>query len=393
MPFILKAVVDALEGLPGAERQHRRRQHRLPQGRQPRRGGGARLGPHRPRHPPRRREERARPRARASTTSPSAPAPRSSRSRRSRAAPSRSRTPASSAASSARRSSTSRRSRSWASARSRSGRSCATTRSRSAPWPTSRSPSTTASWTAPTPTASWPRSRRRLQEFDEVGLVRPLEVRQARPRARTRAGWSSRRGSSPSGRRAASRTSCCCSSTTPCSRSGATRARENVLLPAEALRERGFEVFETGRGGDVTYHGPGQVVGYPILDLAPDRRDVHRYVRDLEEVMIRTCADYGLQAVARRRASPGAWVGDEKIGAIGVRIARWVTSHGFAFNVATDLVGLRPDRPLRHPRARRHQPRAPARAGPCRSTRSWTASSAHFARRLRRARSGTQAPS
>jgi lipoyl(octanoyl) transferase len=110
----------------------------------------------------------------------------------------------------------------------------------------------------------------------------------------------------------------------------------NVLLPADALRERGFEVFETGRGGDVTYHGPGQVVGYPILDLAPDRRDVHRYVRDLEEVMMRTCADYGLQA-SRVEGLTGTWLGDEKIGAIGVRIARWVTSHGFAFNVGTDL--------------------------------------------------------
>ena len=113
----------------------------------------------------------------------------------------------------------------------------------------------------------------------------------------------------------------------------------NVLLPAEALRERGFEVFETGRGGDVTYHGPGQVVGYPILDLAPDRRDVHRYVRDLEEVMIRTCADYGLEA-SRLEGLTGTWLGDEKIGAIGVRIARWVTSHGFAFNVGTDLTAF-----------------------------------------------------
>jgi lipoyl(octanoyl) transferase len=111
---------------------------------------------------------------------------------------------------------------------------------------------------------------------------------------------------------------------------------ENVLHPAEALRERGFEVFETGRGGDVTYHGPGQVVGYPILDLAPDRRDVHRYVRDLEEVMMQTCAAYGLSA-SRVPGLTGTWLGDLKIGAIGVRIARWVTSHGFAFNVATDL--------------------------------------------------------
>jgi lipoyl(octanoyl) transferase len=113
----------------------------------------------------------------------------------------------------------------------------------------------------------------------------------------------------------------------------------NVLLSGKALRERGFEVFETGRGGDVTYHGPGQVVGYPILDLAPDRRDVHRYVRDLEEVMMRTCADYGLQA-SRVAGLTGTWLGDEKIGAIGVRIARWVTSHGFAFNVGTDLAAF-----------------------------------------------------
>lgn len=117
---------------------------------------------------------------------------------------------------------------------------------------------------------------------------------------------------------------------------GRNARRENVLFPADALRERGFEVFDTGRGGDVTYHGPGQVVGYPILDLSPDRRDVHRYVRDLEEVMIRACADYGIEA-GRVPGLTGTWVGQDKIGAIGVRIARWVTSHGFAFNVATDL--------------------------------------------------------
>jgi lipoyl(octanoyl) transferase len=118
---------------------------------------------------------------------------------------------------------------------------------------------------------------------------------------------------------------------------GRNARAENVLFPAEALRERGFEVYlETGRGGDVTYHGPGQVVGYPILHLSPDRRDVHRYVRDLEEVMIRACADYGL-AASRVAGLTGTWLGDEKIGAIGVRIARWVTSHGFAFNVGTDL--------------------------------------------------------
>jgi lipoyl(octanoyl) transferase len=112
--------------------------------------------------------------------------------------------------------------------------------------------------------------------------------------------------------------------------------RSNILATPERLAALGIEISETGRGGDVTYHGPGQVVGYPILDLRPDRCDVHRYVRDLEEVMIRACADYGVRA-ERITGLTGAWVGREKIGAIGVRISRWVTSHGFAFNVTTDL--------------------------------------------------------
>ena len=117
---------------------------------------------------------------------------------------------------------------------------------------------------------------------------------------------------------------------------GRNARRENVLLGEEALRARGFEVYESGRGGDVTYHGPGQVVGYPILELPPERRDVHRYVRDLEDVMIRACADFGVPA-SRVPGLTGAWVGNDKIGAIGVRIARWVTSHGFALNVSSDL--------------------------------------------------------
>jgi lipoyl(octanoyl) transferase len=112
--------------------------------------------------------------------------------------------------------------------------------------------------------------------------------------------------------------------------------RSNVLATTDRLAELGIAVEETGRGGDVTYHGPGQVVGYPILDLRPDRQDVHRYVRDLEDVMIRTCADYGLTA-GRLAGLTGAWIGAEKIGAIGVRISRWITSHGFAFNVSTRL--------------------------------------------------------
>lgn len=112
--------------------------------------------------------------------------------------------------------------------------------------------------------------------------------------------------------------------------------RSHIIASPEQLASRGVEVFETGRGGDVTYHGPGQLVGYPIIDLNPDRRDVHRYVRDLEEVMIRVCGEYGV-AAGRSPGFSGAWVGDAKIGAIGVRISRWITSHGFAFNVTTDV--------------------------------------------------------
>lgn len=117
--------------------------------------------------------------------------------------------------------------------------------------------------------------------------------------------------------------------------------RANILAPPERLDTLGVAVFEAGRGGDVTYHGPGQVVGYPIIDLKPDRQDVHRYVRDLEAVLIRTCADFGVTA-RRLDGFSGVWVdhpsrGLEKVAAIGVRISRWVTSHGFALNVNTDL--------------------------------------------------------
>jgi lipoyl(octanoyl) transferase len=110
----------------------------------------------------------------------------------------------------------------------------------------------------------------------------------------------------------------------------------NVLASEAELAASGAGLYHTGRGGDVTYHGPGQLVGYPVISLKPDRCDVHRYVRDLEEVLIRTAADYGITA-GRIPGLTGIWVGQEKLAAIGVRIARWVTSHGFALNVTTDL--------------------------------------------------------
>lgn len=112
--------------------------------------------------------------------------------------------------------------------------------------------------------------------------------------------------------------------------------RSNIVASPGLLESEGVQVVETGRGGDVTYHGPGQLVGYPILDLKPDRCDVHQYVRDLEEVMIRMAAVFGVTA-GRLPGLTGAWVGQEKLAAIGVRIAKWVTSHGFAFNVNTTL--------------------------------------------------------
>jgi lipoyl(octanoyl) transferase len=112
--------------------------------------------------------------------------------------------------------------------------------------------------------------------------------------------------------------------------------RSHILAPAERLAALDVAVHEAGRGGDITYHGPGQLVGYPIIDLKPDRCDVHRYVRDLEEVLIRVAADQGIRA-GRLSGLTGVWVGGEKLAAIGVRIARWITSHGFALNVSTDL--------------------------------------------------------
>ncbi|HEX4951000.1 MAG TPA: lipoyl(octanoyl) transferase LipB [Blastocatellia bacterium] len=116
---------------------------------------------------------------------------------------------------------------------------------------------------------------------------------------------------------------------------GANRA--NILADEQTRAEKSVEMFETGRGGDVTYHGPGQLVGYPIISLAPDRQDVRRYVRDIQEVLVRTARDFGVEAEPRGGEFVGVWVGDEKLAAIGIRISRWVTMHGFAFNVSTNL--------------------------------------------------------
>lgn len=111
---------------------------------------------------------------------------------------------------------------------------------------------------------------------------------------------------------------------------------ENVLKPVEWLASRGAQVFETDRGGDVTYHGPGQLVGYPILDLTQHRRDISWYMRSLEEVFIRTARDFGIET-ERCACGAGVWVGRNKLTAMGVHLSRWVTSHGFALNVNTDL--------------------------------------------------------
>jgi len=117
---------------------------------------------------------------------------------------------------------------------------------------------------------------------------------------------------------------------------GRRATNDGVLATAEILRKLGVEVFETNRGGRVTYHGIGQIVGYPIISLSPHREDVHRYVRDLEEVLIRAMADFGIEAF-RIEGLTGVHTSQGKVAAIGVHIKRWVTTHGFALNVSTDL--------------------------------------------------------
>ena len=117
---------------------------------------------------------------------------------------------------------------------------------------------------------------------------------------------------------------------------GRSSKEQHLLASREALGARGISVHEVGRGGDVTYHGPGQLVAYPIIDLKPDHKDVRKYVWSLEETMIRICSDFGLKA-GRTEGLNGAWIADRKIGAVGVRISRWVTMHGLALNVNSDL--------------------------------------------------------
>ena len=121
---------------------------------------------------------------------------------------------------------------------------------------------------------------------------------------------------------------------------GRNGKREHLLASESVLHQKGVEFFETSRGGDVTYHGPGQIVAYPILNLGAIRRDVVWYVRMLEEAMIRATAEFGI-AAGRETGKTGVWVGEgkssEKLAAIGVHISRWVTSHGLAYNVSTDL--------------------------------------------------------
>jgi len=121
---------------------------------------------------------------------------------------------------------------------------------------------------------------------------------------------------------------------------GRNAKREHLLVSDDRLARETVEVHATDRGGDITYHGPGQIIAYPILDLAEQRRDVRWYVEQLEEIMIRTSADFGI-AARRVEGRHGVWIdtsrGEEKIGALGVHISRWVTSHGLAYNVSTEL--------------------------------------------------------
>lgn len=117
---------------------------------------------------------------------------------------------------------------------------------------------------------------------------------------------------------------------------GKVADKRNLIGSQDFLMQNKISVFDIDRGGDITYHGPGQIVGYPIIDLRKWKLDTHKYLRSLEEVIIKTCAEYGLKGI-RDPKYTGVWIGEKKIAAIGIKVSRWVTMHGFAFNVNTDL--------------------------------------------------------
>jgi len=118
---------------------------------------------------------------------------------------------------------------------------------------------------------------------------------------------------------------------------GKTADINNLLLNKNELQEKGISIFNIDRGGDITYHGPGQIVGYAIINLAGWKKDTHLYLRALEDVLIKTCNDYGITNAERNKKYTGVWIEDRKICAIGIKVSRWITMHGFAFNVNTDL--------------------------------------------------------
>jgi len=117
---------------------------------------------------------------------------------------------------------------------------------------------------------------------------------------------------------------------------GKVADKENLISPENQLKELGINVYEIDRGGDITYHGPGQVVGYPIINLREWKEDTHEYLRGLEEVIMKVCLEYGV-ITQRNSKYTGVWIGERKIAAIGIKVSRWITMHGFAFNVNTDL--------------------------------------------------------
>ena len=117
---------------------------------------------------------------------------------------------------------------------------------------------------------------------------------------------------------------------------GKVAEKENLISSEDQLKELGVSVYEIDRGGDITYHGPGQIVGYPIIKLSSWKEDTHEYLRGLEEVIMNVCSDYGL-ITHRNPKYTGVWIEERKIAAIGIKVSRWTTMHGFAFNINTDL--------------------------------------------------------